>query len=240
MTRATSHINTSKGRIRRIRAEDLFSARPALSNNAHDSLVGGQVEQLLCRLVGRLRMRLVKPSLDMSVDLHVTRVAKRQHVVEGVVPLLLRISHPAIIDVMDVRCLGASAEAAGEVVSLQGFKVIPVSVLGDELSQEGAAGRAVPMVLPGSLNHRAADSAGEIGPARTAGLIRHVAWMKLLIAAVARLRVKLGLRVLVSKLANFAAELKFVVSTKFRRTRYAVSVSKGSFGHTEIYLNGGF
>jgi hypothetical protein len=210
------------------------------SDGGADRLLLNRKRQKLdgCRPCG-VGVGLVKPALDVGVDPHVARVAERQHVVEGVVPLLLRVSKAPVVDVMDVRGVGVAAKTTLEIIALQCLKVIPVTVLSDQLGVEGTPLGTVKVSGPGALDHGSANPARKLNAALRAGLGLHVARVKLITAAVTRLGVKFGLRVFVAKLANFATHLELMVSTKFRRTDVAVSVSKRSFGHTELYLIGG-
>lgn len=201
-------------------------------------LLNGKRQKLYRRGAGRVRVGLVKPALNVGMDLHVTLVTEGQHVIEGVVPLSLRVAHAPVVDVVNMGSVGNAANPASEVVALQGLKVVPVSVLGDELGIPRASFGTVEFSGSGALGHRPANSAGKLYAASVAGFVRVIARVKLSSAAVASYLVELGLRVLMPKLASFASSLEFMVSTKLRLAGNAVSVSKRSFGHAEIYLIG--
>ena len=208
------------------------------NSRADRLLLNGKRQELSRRGSRGIGVGFVKPALDVGVNLHVARVAEGQHVVEGVVPLGLRVAHAPVVDVVDVGSVGVAAHSAPEVIPLQGLKVIPVTVLGDELGIPRTAFGTVELSGSGALSHRPANAARELYAALGAGFDFCVSRVKLITAAVARLRVEFVLRVFVSKLANFASRLELVVNSKLGFACDTVSVSKRSFGHAEIYLIG--
>lgn len=157
------------------------------------------------------------------MNLHVARVAKRDKVVQRVVPIFPFMSEPMPVYVVDMERTSGLAVSALEGIPLERQKIVDVPVLGDQLGEVGALDRAIELARVGTLSCASADRAREGDLAGRASARSGVAGVELRRAAIARNRVALRATVLVSGLARLASNLERVKDAELRRAVLAVA-----------------
>ena len=168
-------------------------------------------------------VRCIQPARCEAVDFAVAGIAQRDEVAHRVVTVRPFVAETCTVDMVDGDLLDRGALNAGEVVAAQGFQMVGMAMLGDQLGAVSASGGAVERAGAFALGGLSADFAGERHPARRAGFRARVARLVLLTAAIARLRVFLETHVSPASLTRLAAALGAVANRKRRAARNAIS-----------------
>jgi hypothetical protein len=147
----------------------------------------------------------------------VTAPAKREEILQRIVPQLFGRSNSSSVNVMNVRSVIVAALAARKTVALQGLKMILISVLCNELCAVATSCRTVKHVGPGARDHSSADLAWKRSLTRFAAHRSIVARMELFAAAVTSLGVSFGAHISPTSLTGLASRLNRMMDGKGRR-----------------------
>jgi len=187
-------------------------------------------------LQNRFWMPFMQNSISCCVNFHVARVAKNNQIIKAVVSLIHFLARSVVVNVMNMWAFCIAAFNTLKTISLQGVKVVFITVLNHLLGNNGATIRTVKFV--GSVF-------GCFGIANSAGKCFSTLFAMLMMVSLNRVKriaafgtrycVQFWLGLFVPSLARLASNLKRVINAKLSRANVARSNGTGLF-HKPIIL----
>jgi len=158
-----------------------------------------------------IRMSFVQSPIGNCMNLHVTRIAKRNQIFKAIVSLVHFFASSVIVNMMNMRAFIVAAFYALKAISLQCFKVVFISVFSHLFSKKRTFIRAIKLIQCSSRFCSITDNASKFRPAiRAMFLFTFLNRMKLSSTFSAWNCKQLLASLFVSCLTWFASSLKFM------------------------------